>query len=116
MRHDILFHLVKKEDYKEAEAGGNFAPRSLQKHGSIPCAGGSKIETVANEKFKGEQKILLLVIDVSTVSPEIRYKKEKSGERDPYLSGPLNTDAIIDKIEIQPEQDGTFKITFNSYS
>jgi uncharacterized protein (DUF952 family) len=117
MRDDILFHLTTRDDWKADQAEGNYEPESLETEGFIPCSSGHQIEETANRLFAGKQKILLLVIDVSSLHPQVKYEEDsESGDKFPHIYGPINTNAIIDKIDIHAEDDGKFKISFNSYT
>lgn len=117
MRYDLLFHITTKEAFKEFKSGGNYEPESLEGEGFIHCSGGDQVKETASRLFRNERKILLLVIDVSNLRPEVKYEADEgTGQKFPHIYGPLNTDAIIDKIEVRPEKDGTFDISFDSYS
>ncbi|MGD8427133.1 MAG: DUF952 domain-containing protein [Balneolaceae bacterium] len=115
MRDDILFHITTKDDWKKHQKQGKYEPESLETDGFIHCSRGGQLEETANRLFSGLDHLLLLVIDVSTLGEDIKYEKdEKTGEKFPHIYGPLPTNAIIDKIAIRPEKDGTFKISFSS--
>lgn len=117
MRDDILFHLTTREEWKTYQKDGNYEPESLDSEGIIHCSSGDQLEETANRLFAGKQKILLLVIDVSSLHPQVKYEKDsETGNKFPHIYGPLNTNAVIDKIDIHAEDDGTFKISFKSYS
>lgn len=111
-RDDIIFHLVNEEDWRNRRSGGAYRTPSLEEEGFIHCSRGSQVEKTANRLFRGERKLLLLVIDVPSLAPEIRYE-ESEGEQWPHVHGPINTGAIIDKIKLRPEDDGKFEISFN---
>lgn len=117
MRYDILFHITTQEAFKEFKTGNNYEPESLEAEGFIRCSGGDKIKEIADRLFAHEQKILLLVLDVATLRSEVKYEMDKeTGQKIPRIYGPLNTEAIIDKINVQAEKDNTFDISFHSYS
>lgn len=117
MRDDILFHLTTKENWKAYQADGNYEPESLDAQGFIHCSSGDQLEDTANRLFAGKQEVLLLVIDVSSLRPQVKYEMdEDSGLKYPHIYGPLNTNAIIDKIDIHVEEDGEFNISFKSYT
>lgn len=114
MKEDLIFHLLLKKDWKERKIDSRYSPESLESKGFIPCSSGSRIEAVANRLFKGEKRVLLLVINTTLIEPELKFEKDKeTGMRYPHIHGPLNLDAVIDKIELAAEDDGSFKITFS---
>lgn len=114
MREDLIFHLVKKNDWKEQKKESRYAPESLDSHGFIHCSSGDDIEGVANRLFKGEEGVLLIVINTTLIEPELKYEEdEETGTRYPHIYGPLNLDAVVDKIELATDDDGLFEISFS---
>ncbi len=117
MREDLIFHITTKEYFNSYKKDNRYLPESLETEGFIHCSRGSQIESTANRIFKDQDRLLLLVIDVSTLTAKIKYEEDQDlGESYPHIYGPLNTDAIMDKLNIHAEKDGQFKITFSSNS
>ncbi|SMO90458.1 DUF952 domain-containing protein [Fodinibius sediminis] len=117
MYDDLVFHITTKEEFNNQKRNNKYYPESLTSKGFIHCSKGSQIERTANHHFAGRQEVLLLVIDVSTLCSDIKYEvDEETGEKFPHIYGPLNTDAIMDKLNIFAESDGTFNIAFSSKS
>jgi uncharacterized protein (DUF952 family) len=115
MRDDLLFHITTKDDWKQYNNSGSYEPESLDSNGFIHFSTGEQVETAANTFFGDKDEILLLVIDATTLHEDIKYEKdEDTGEKFPHLYSPLNTNAIIDKITIKAEKDGTFDIAFTT--
>jgi uncharacterized protein (DUF952 family) len=56
--------------------------------------------------------LVLLWVDPSRVSAEIRYELPEPETRDafPHLYGPLNVDAVIAETPLDPWERGTFKL------
>lgn len=114
MKDDLIFHLVKKEDWKTQKKESRYHPETLDSDGFIHCSSGKYIEDIANSLFKGEKDVLLIIINTTLVEPELRY--ENAGNSDikyPHIYGPLNLDAVVDKIELAHEEDGSFEISFS---
>ncbi|HKK46185.1 MAG TPA: DUF952 domain-containing protein [Balneolaceae bacterium] len=115
MRDDLLFHITTREEWKTHQNQGNYEPESLTSEGFIHCSTGSQLQETANRLFAGTNKILLLVIDVSTMRESVKYEEDSdTGNKFPHIYGPLHTNAIIDKIDIKAEDDGSFDISFTS--
>lgn len=114
MREDLIFHLVKKGDWKDQKKESRYSPESLDSQGFIPCSSGKDVEETANRLFKGENDVLLIVINTTLIEPELKYEEDKeTGTKYPHIYGPLNMDAVIDKIELAMEDDSTFEISFS---
>lgn len=115
MREDLIFHITTKEYFNNHKKESKYFPESLETDGFIHCSRGSQIEETANRICADKNQLLLLVIDVSTLTSKIKYEEDQSGEKTfPHIYGPLNTDAIMDKLDIHAEADGQFKIAFSS--
>ncbi len=115
MREDLLFHITTKENWKRFNNSGSYEPESLEVEGFIHCSKGSQVENTANRLFNEKEEILLLVIDATMFRDDIKYEKdEATGEKFPHLYSSLNSNAVIDKISIKAEDDGTFNIEFTT--
>lgn len=113
MREDLIFHLVSKEDWKERKIDSRYSPQSIDAEGFIHCSSGKSIEETANRLFKGNENLLLIVINTSLIESDLKYEEdEKTGVTYPHIYGPLNLDAVIDKIPLATENDGSFNISF----
>ena len=115
MQEDLLFHITTKEDWKKFNNNRNYEPESFESEGFIHCSTGEQVQDTANRLFEGQDEILLLVIDANMLREDIKYEQvESSDEKFPHLYCPLNTNAIIDKIGIKAEDDGSFNISFST--
>lgn len=108
---DIIFHLLPEKEWKKRQKQGQYRSPELEEEGFIHCSTGSQVEQTANRHFPGIRKLLLLVIDISSLDPELRYE-EAGDETYPHVFGPINAGAVLDRIPLRPEEDGTFKISF----
>lgn len=104
---ELLFYLVTKRRWMENNQNGRFKPDDFNSTGTIRLISSETIKSEANSKFTGRKKVLLLVIDTNRVSGKIR-KSEKKGIY--MVDKPLNSDAILDKIELNPDPNGEFEI------
>lgn len=115
MRDDIVFHVTTEEYLKNHIMENRYHPESLDTKGVIHCSTGTQIEKTANRLFPDEDEVLLLVIDISTLSADVKYEADdETGEKFPHIFGPLNMDAVMDKLNIFTEDSGNFKIDFSS--
>lgn len=115
MQHDLIFHIVEKKAWKGIESGGEYTPESLEQEGFIHCSTGDKINETANRIFKNKRHLFLLIIDTKRVEAPIKYEEDSElGEVFPHIYGPLNTNAVIDKISLNPDKKGDFYLEFSS--
>lgn len=117
MRDDLLFHITTQDNWKEYKKSGNYQPESLDSDGFIHCSTGSQLEDTANRLFGDKDEILLLVIDATMIREDVKYEEDReTGDKFPHIYAPLNVNAVIDKIDIKAEDDGTFNIAFSNNS
>jgi uncharacterized protein (DUF952 family) len=115
MQHDLIFHIVDKKALKKFKNDGVFKPESLEQEGFIHCSTGQQINDTANRLFYNQNHLLLLIIDVNRVAADIKFEEDAdNGDCFPHIYGPLNTDAIMEKITINPNKEGDFDIEFTS--
>ena len=112
MNTDLIYCPVSKRKWKEFNTGGYYRPKIEEEEiDSIPCATNGTLNSVLNESFKGRKNLLILVIDKSRLEPKIAVDKE-SGKVS--VEGAINTDAILDKIRIDCNDDGLFDLEVES--
>lgn len=91
---------------------------SLSTEGFIHCSKPSQIVDVANSFYRGQQGLVLLVIDPSRLVAELKWEPPaqpepthaRTGELFPHIYGPLNLDAIVEVIPFEPDPDGSFSL------
>ncbi|MDX1585697.1 MAG: DUF952 domain-containing protein [Balneolaceae bacterium] len=113
MRDDLIFLLVSKQDWDLSKNNSTYEPQSIEEHGFINSLKGDQIEEEANERFGESDDPLLVVINTSLLQPKLKYEEDpEKGRVVPRIYGPLNLDAVIDKIPLAAEPDGSYDIAF----
>ena len=99
-----------------AVARGTYAPTSLRDEGFIHCSTLAQVIDTANRFYRGQDDLVLLLIDESQLKAELKYegprmdRGESSGELFPHLYGELNVDAVVRVVELPCEADGSFQL------
>ncbi len=107
----IIYHITSKEKLQTVLAGSDYTGDTLQTEGFIHCSTAGQVIEVANQRFKGQSGLVVLLIDTDLVKPEIRYENLEGGTRlFPHIYGPLNRNAIHKIVELNPGQDGSFAL------
>jgi uncharacterized protein (DUF952 family) len=115
MQNDLIFHIVEKNTWKGVEKSGEYTPESIEQEGFIHCSTGQKINDTANRIFKNKRHLFLLIIDTKRVEAPIKYEEDSAqNESYPHIYGPLNTNAVLDKISLNPDKKGDFHLEFSS--
>jgi len=111
MIKELIFHIVSRRKWRDWTANGRYSPEVLTKSGFIPCAYGESVGKIADRRYQGRKNLYLLVIDPVRIESKVSIEKDSDGgEEIIAIHGPLNLDAIIDKILLQPDEDGFFNI------
>ena len=99
-----------------AVARGTYAPTSLRDEGFIHCSTLAQVIETANRFYRGQDDLILLLIDESRLKAELKYEApamkhgESTKELFPHLYGELNVDAVVRIVELRCEADGSFQL------
>ena len=111
----VIFHIVKKAEWRQAVRQGIYAPASLANEGFVHCSMREQAAETANRFFGGQPDLVLLCIDPQRLTAELRYevpadqRDERAHEQFPHIHGPINLDAVRDVLEF-PCQNGSFRL------
>jgi len=115
----IIFHITKRAAWdscretpdadNEETASGRYRTEMFPIEGFIHCSKREQVIQVANARFRGQGGLVLLSIDDSLVSAEIRYENLEGGQQlFPHVYGEINIDAVVQVTEFEPGTDGCF--------
>jgi len=67
---------------------------------------------VANSFYAGEHGLVLLAIDPAHLTSELRWEPgtDLPTELFPHIYGPLNVDAVVSVLSLEPGMDGKFQL------
>ncbi len=106
----FVFHITSRSDWQEAQQHGVYRADSLSTEGFIHFSTLNQVVRSANKFFAGRSNLVLLKIDPSRLKAELRYDPIGTGERFPHLYGPLNLDAVIQVLDLEPDNQGQFTL------
>ena len=115
----MIYHLTSRQAWREAQSLGEYRAESLESEGFIHCSTETQILPVAEKYYKGQPGILLLRIDPSLLSSELRWEPPSGGspppgvpegELFPHIYGPINLDAIVNVYSLDSNPDGSYKL------
>lgn len=107
LQHSLIYHICLPAVWTQAK-GSEYRSPSLESEGFIHCSTCDQLVEVANYLYRGQQGLLLLVIDPSRVTSPIRYEDAGNGELYPHIYGPLNPSAVVAVEPFELNADGTF--------
>lgn len=103
----MIYHITLPEEWEASVVRGRHLAASIETEGFIHCSEGGQVERSLNRFFAGRPRVLVLTIDPSALTSELRYELAH-GELFPHIYGPLNIDAVTDVRAIEPI-DGIFR-------
>lgn len=111
----IVLHIAHRDMWEAAGPDGHYRPLSLDSAGFIHCSTIEQTVETANQFFTGQEGLVLLCIDTSKLTAEVRYEAPACGgdERPslfPHIYGALNASAVVEVLEFPPRADGTFQL------
>jgi uncharacterized protein (DUF952 family) len=121
-----ILHITNLADWKTAQQRGVYEAPSLANEGFIHCSTAAQTAETATRFYRGQQDLVLLVINEARVEADIRYEapaepaagpgQKESAARDdtaqgfPHIYGPLNLDAVVGEHALVPKGDGSFEL------
>jgi uncharacterized protein (DUF952 family) len=106
----MILHITSREQWARARQSGIYRGDTLESDGFIHCSNTEQAVRVANEVFRGCTGLVLLCIDPSQLRSEIRYEGVGDGERFPHVYGPVPVRAVVQVLDFEPGEDGTFAL------
>jgi uncharacterized protein (DUF952 family) len=102
------FHLTPCDQWEAQREIRTYAPPSLSDEGFIHCTDGEEnVIAVGNRYYAADpREMVCLIIDVGTVTSEIRY--EDPARIYPHIYGKLNVDAVIGVRSVIRGEHGEF--------
>ena len=93
----MIYHITTISDWHNALEQGSYTAGSLEKEGFLHSSYDHQLRGVVERYYKGSTDLILLHIDESKVTSEIKYELSPSvNEVFPHIYGPLNLDAVVD--------------------
>jgi uncharacterized protein (DUF952 family) len=111
----VIYHITSLKAWREALQRGDYRAESLETEGFIHCSTATQVLPVAERYYFGRGRMLLLAIDPSLLSSDLKWERPSGGgpppgvpEDDlfPHVYGPVNLDAIVRVFDLEPNPDG----------
>lgn len=92
---NIIYHVVLPDYWQKFSEKEVFTPPTFEEEGFIHCCTKAQINYVLTTYFKGITEILLLKIDTTLLTSELKVEPAND-QYFPHIYGPINKTAIID--------------------
>lgn len=104
----MIYHITTPDAWAQAQSDGAYRAPSLATEGFIHASMLRQITATANKHYARRTGLLLLCIDESRLTAELRYEDLNAGDLFPHVYGPVNLDAVLKVIHYEPNVDGIF--------
>jgi uncharacterized protein (DUF952 family) len=115
----MIFHITARTAWTEAQRRGDYRAESLATEGFIHCSTLSQVLPVADNFYKGQHGLVLLVIEPTLLSSKLKWEPPSgggpppgvpNGDQFPHIYGPINLDAVVKAVDLTSKADGTFDL------
>ena len=97
----MIYHVTSKKQWNEALEKGYFDEPSLAIEGFIHNSTEAQVSGVLEKFYKGKTDLLLMHIDESKLTAELKYELAPSvNELFPHVFGNINLDAVVQITDI----------------
>lgn len=113
----MIYHITSHTAWDEAQQRGDYRAESLETEGFIHCSTHSQVLPVAENFYKGQSGLILLVIEPALLSSALKWESPSGGtpppgvpEGDsfPHIYGPINLDAVVKILDLNTDPNNKF--------
>ena len=117
---DMILHITTRSAWEEAQTHGEYSAPSLSVEGFIHCSTLSQILPVAENFYKGQKELVVLVIDPTQLASALHWEAPTErilpppgvpvGEKFPHVYGPINLNAVVKVADLEENESGEFTL------
>jgi len=113
----MIFHITTRPKWRTALATGDYRVESLATERFIHCSTVSQVLPVADNFYKGKRELVLLLIEPTLLSPDLKWEPPSggtpppgvpSGDLFPHVYGPINLNAVVKVLDLEQNASGAF--------
>ena len=98
---DYLYHITTNLEWQSAQKIGVYEAKGFKSEGFIHCSYPHQLVGVANRFFKGQENLVILVIDPAALSAEVVVENLHGGaELFPHVYGKIAIAAVIKTVNL----------------
>ncbi|MCY4600669.1 MAG: DUF952 domain-containing protein [Acidobacteria bacterium] len=104
-----ILHVTTPEAWRRAADTPYFEAESLASEGVIHNCRPTQLRGVLGRHFAGHRALVLLVIDPSLLTSEVREESAAS-DTFPHVYGPIDRPAVVSVLPIEADSTGSFTL------
>ena len=113
----MIFHITSRAAWDEAQKRGDYRAESFATEGFIHCSTLSQILPVANNFYKGQSGLVLLLIEPTLLASALKWEPPSGGtpppgvpvgDMFPHVYGAINLDAVVKVVDLNQNDDNKF--------
>lgn len=109
MSQRYLLHIIDRTEWTQHSSSDSYTPVNYASEGFIHLSTKEQVLIPANRFYKGQQNLILLVVDTTLIDAKIVYENLEGGTPlFPHLYGPLPVAAVVDTIDFPCTSEGFF--------
>ncbi len=115
---NLIYHITSQPAWDSAQAQGEYLAPSLSVEGFIHCSTIAQVLPVANNFYKGQAGLIVLVIDADLLTSKLQWEAPSErvpapagvaeSQKFPHIYGPLNLNAVTKTVKLETNSDGNF--------
>lgn len=117
-RKQMIYHITTRAEWDAAQRTGVYRAASLDTQGFIHLSGKEQVVRVANVVFRDQSGLMLLCVDPTKLTAELKYEPPDpnipahhyDGELFPHLYGVIPLDAVVQAVDFVPNHSGLFEM------
>lgn len=115
----MIYHITSRAAWDEAQTTGAYTAPSLATEGFIHCSTVTQVVPVANNFYKGQTDLCLLIIDETRLAAQLKWEPPSGGapppgvaegEMFPHVFGAINVEAVLKVVSLMADDAGVFHL------
>lgn len=103
----VIYHICRADEWKAAEAAGQYAGSSQDAaDGFIHFSGPGQVVESAAKHRAGQTGLVLLEVDAPALGDALKWEPSRGGALFPHLYGPLPVAAVTRAVDLPLDPDG----------
>ena len=111
MNEKLLYHITSLSEWNTARSNGEYKPQGYPQEGFIHCSYQHQLLTVAHRFYKGQDGLVILVIESSTINSSLVEENLEGGtELYPHIYCPLPINSVVKAVAFPCDAEGGFTL------